>query len=178
MGPWGAVIMGFFGSVFFAVASVIAAGWKTAYLAIPVLVFAAIATVSWRLIRHAPPGAYEPDARTGKIIARSTMAEGIGIPVVATAFGITGHPGLILPGIAAVVGLHFLPMGHGIPFRPFAVIAWALLLAAAAGFLLQPPDGAVFAGLAASLALWAASAFALTRKPALRPAPAQAGALS
>jgi hypothetical protein len=77
------------------------------------------------------------------------------------ALGVTGHPDLVLPGIAAVVGLHFLPMGYFIPFRPFAVIAWLLLLAAAAGMVLRQPDGAVFAGIAAALALWAASALAL-----------------
>jgi predicted transcriptional regulator len=43
-------------------------------------------------------------------------------------------------------------MGYFIPFRPFAVIAWLLLLAAAAGMVLRQPDGAVLAGIAAALA--------------------------
>jgi hypothetical protein len=166
MGPWGALIMGFFGGFFFVCATCIPTGWKNPYLPIPLLIYAAIALAAWRLLRHASPGAYAPDDRTKKIISRSTMAEGIGIPVVSTVFGVTGHPAFILPGIAAVVGLHFLPMGHFIPFRPFSIIAWLLLLAAATGAVLRQPDGAILAGLAAALALWVASAFALTQKPA------------
>jgi hypothetical protein len=166
MGPLGALIMGFFGGVFFVAASIIAGGWDNPFLAVPVLVYAVIATVAGRRLRRASPGAYEPDLRTGRIIARATIAEGVGIPIVAMALGVTGHPDLVLPGIAAVVGLHFLPMGYFIPFRPFAVIAWLLLLAAAAGMVLRQPDGAVLAGIAAALALWAASALALA-SPAL-----------
>ncbi len=166
MGPWGALIMGFFGGVFFAAATCIATGWKNPYLPIPLLIYAVIALTAWRLLRNASPGAYTPDDRTVRIISRATMAEGIGIPVVSTGLGVTGHPAFILPGIAAVVGLHFLPMGYFIPFRPFAIIAWLLLLAAATGAAVRQPDGAILAGLATALALWAASAFALTRKPA------------
>jgi len=166
MGPWGALIMGFFGGIFFAAASMIGAGWKTPLLIFPVLVFAVIAGIAWRLIRYAPPGAYEPDAKAEKVISWASIAEGVGIPVVATALGITGHHNLVLPGIAVVVGLHFFPMAYAIPFRPFYALAVFLLLAAAAGFVLKQPEGAVIAGVAAALALWIASAFALGRKPA------------
>ncbi len=165
MGPWGALIMSFFGGTFFAAASVIGGGWKNPLLIIPVLVFAGIAAIAQHRIRHAPPGAFEPDARAGRIISWASTAEGVGIPVVAMALANTGHNNLVLPGIAAVVGLHFLPMAYAIPFRPFYALAVFLLLAATAGFLLKQPLGAELAGMAAALALWAASAAALGRKP-------------
>jgi hypothetical protein len=67
------------------------------------------------------------------------------------------------------MGLHFLAMGYFIPFPPFAIIAWLLLRRSATGAAVRQPDGAILAGLAATLALWAASAstsaFALTLKP-------------
>ncbi len=65
--------------------------------------------------------------------------------------------------MALVVGLHFLPMAWAIPFRPFAVLGGALLLAAAFGFGLAQPLGGAVAGFAAALALTAAALLALHR---------------
>ena len=166
MGPWGAIIMSFFGGIFFTAATVLATGWKTPLLLIPFLVFAAFATLASRRIRRAPPGAFDPDARSGKIISWASIAEGVGIPVMAMALANTGHNDLVLPGIALVVGLHFVPIAYAIPFRPFYLLAALLILAAAAGMLLKQPTGSIMAGIAASLALWLASVFALSRKPA------------
>jgi hypothetical protein len=166
MGPWGAVIMSFFGGVFFAAASVMASGWKTPLLLIPLLVFAVITTLAARRIKHAPPGSFEPDARSGRIISWASIAEGIGIPAMAMVLANTHHNDILLPGIALVVGLHFVPMAYAIPFRPFYLLAALLILAAVAGSLLKQPPGSIMAGISASLALWVASAFALSRKPA------------
>lgn len=166
MGPWGAIIMSFFGGVFFAAASVMAVGWKIPLLLTPVLVFAIFATLASCRIKHAPPGSFEPDARSGKIISWASIAEGVGIPVIAMALANTGHNDILLPGIALVVGLHFVPMAYAIPFRPFYLLAAMLILAALAGALLKQPAGSIMAGISASFALWAASTLALTRKPA------------
>jgi hypothetical protein len=163
MGPWGAVIMGFFGGVFFAAACVVGGGWREPLLVVPVVVFVGIGAMARRRIARAAPGGFGRDARTRRIIRWATIAEGVGIAVVSAGFGVSGHPSLVLPGIAAVVGLHFLPMGYGIPFRPFAVIAWLLLLAAGIGMVMRPPDGAVLAGGAAAVALWVAAGLALGR---------------
>jgi len=163
MGPWGALIMGFFGSVFFAVAGITGGLGVGPWLLLPVFLFAVIGGVAWRMIKTVPPGHYEPPARVARVIKRATMFESVGIPLVCAGLGISGHPGLALAGIALVVGLHFLMMGWGIPFRPFWVIGLALLAAAAAGFLLAPPAGAAVAGLASAVALWAAAGLALSR---------------
>jgi len=166
MGPWGALIMGFFGSVFFTAAIIMQGGWKNPFLLIPVLAFGTITAVSYRLIAHAPPGQFEPSARASKIISRSSIAEGVGIPVVILILSNTGHADLVLPGIALVVGLHFLPMAYAIPFRPYYAPAFLLLLAAAAGMWLPQPGGSILSGIMAGSSLWLAAFTALTRKPA------------
>ena len=165
MGPWGSIIMSFFGAVFLTAATVTAIGWKTPFLLIPCLAFAAIATIASHRINRAPNGRFEPDARAERLIARSSIAEGILIPVVAMTLANTGHNDLVLPGIALVVGLHFLPMAYAIPSRPFYLLAAALILAAAAGMVLHQPAGSIIAALTASLALFLASAVALSRNP-------------
>jgi hypothetical protein len=165
MGPWGAIIMSFFAGVFFTAATVLATGWKSPLLLIPFLVFAVIATLAARRIKQGLPGAFEPDARAGKIISWASIAEGVGIPAMAMLLANTGHNDIVLPDVALIVGLHFVPMAYAIPFRPFYLLTALLILAAVAGTLLKQPTGSIMAGLAASLALRLASALALTRKP-------------
>jgi len=166
MGPWGALIMGFFGGIFFEAASVIGLGWNSPFLLAPFLVIAAIAAMARRGMSRAGRQRSDPSRRAGRIIALASILEVAGIPLVALTLANTGHVNLLLPGVAVVVGLHFLPMAYAIPFRPFYVLALFLLMAAVVGMLLPQPEGSVIAGFAAACALWAASGLALTRKPA------------
>ncbi len=163
MGPWGALIMGFFGSGFFVAASVQQGGWRNPLIIAPALVFAGLALTAWRMIATAAPSAYSPSPAAEKVISRATMFEAIGVPVVAIGLANTGHAALVMPGVAAVVGLHFIPMGWAIPFRPFFGLAVAILVASGAGFALPQPTGSIVAGFIAALALWTASVLALRR---------------
>ncbi|MGB9109907.1 MAG: hypothetical protein WCC39_14590, partial [Telluria sp.] len=72
-------------------------------------------------------------------------------------------PDLLLPAIALVVGLHFLPIAHAASFRPFYILGAFLLFFAVTGFLLAAPLGGGIAGIAAALSLWLASAAAISR---------------
>ena len=163
MGPWGVLVMSFFGGSFCAWATVLAVGWHTPLLIIPVLVFVGLAAASVRKLRRSDGHIYAPSEHAKKVTSWASAAEGVGIPVVALTLANTGHQSQVLPGITAVVGLHFLPMAWAIPFRPFYASAACLLLAAALGFSLQQPAGSIIAGAAAALTLWSASFFALWR---------------
>lgn len=164
MGPWGAIIMSFFGSVFFALAVTPYA--SSGIYSVPVAIFAGAATGAWRIIRDRPAGATRPGARAERIIRWATIGEGIGIPLVAILLANTGHAGANLCGIALVVGLHFIPMAYAVPFRPFYPLAAALIVAAAIGFVLRQPLGSAVAGVGAAAGLWFASAAALRRSRA------------
>ncbi|SFS20038.1 hypothetical protein SAMN05216570_4239 [Dyella sp. OK004] len=80
-----------------------------------------------------------------------------------------GHPELVLPAIAFVVGLHFLPMAFAIPFKPFYALGVALIVASIIGGFLSPPLGGAFAGLVAGFCLWTASALAMRREMSWAP---------
>jgi hypothetical protein len=163
MGPAGAGIMGFFGAVFFIAALGPVIGWMNPLFLLPIGGFGYIAIRSNALVRRGSPAQREGTARAGKVIVWSSIGEGIGILIVVNVLANVGRADLILPGIAAVVGLHFLPMAYGIPFRAFYAVGSALLIAATLGMLLPQPTGAAVAGIAAAASLWIASAAALRR---------------
>lgn len=165
MGPWGALVMSFFGAGFATWASVLLAGWASPTLALGPLVFLAVAVVASLKIRRTAKGAYSPSPGAARVMSLSSAAEGVAIPIVALTLANTGHAKATLPGIALVVGLHFLPMAWAIPFRFFYVLAAVLIMTACAGFLFSQPGGSILVGYVAALTLWIASVLALRRGP-------------
>jgi hypothetical protein len=163
MGATGAIIMSFFGAVFTAMTLSTQFAWRGPWLALPFVVFALIALAAWSVARRPGEGvAHSPAAE--RAILWSSIGEGVGIFVAANVVINLGHREFLLPSIALVVGLHFLPMAHAIPFRPFYVLGGALLAIAASGFVLHPPLGAEIAGGSAALVLWVAALIAVQRE--------------
>lgn len=162
MGASGAIIMSFFGAVFAAMTLAMPLGRSGAVLFLPFAVFAVIAVVAVRTMRRKEQTPAR-SARKDRVIMWSSAAEGIGIFIAANVVINLGRPELLLPAIALIVGLHFLPMAHLIPFRPFYALAGALLVAAALGFVLHQPIGAGIAGFVAAFILWTAALLALQR---------------
>lgn len=162
MGPWGGIIMGFFGSVdlIWALSPYTV---RPIACAVAIAAFVVIATAARRRLRGEPAAVMRPDARAQRIIRWASIAEGVGIPLVATALANTGHGDAVLCGIGLVVGLHFLPMAYAIPFPSFYALAAAIVLAAAVGFALPQPLGSAVAGVGAAAALYIAAVAALRR---------------
>jgi hypothetical protein len=159
MGAWGAIIMGFFGAVFAALSLDWSGPAKFAPFAVTALIWA-IAAV---LLRR--PGASPTLTKQGeRVIQYSSAAEGVGLFLAGNLVTNLGHPEWLLPSMAAVVGLHFLPMAYWLPFKPFGALGVALLFAAGAGFALSDSVGPMVAGLTAAASLWVASLLALQRE--------------
>lgn len=162
MGGWGAIIMGFFGSVFAALTLSLQYHVTGAALAIPFVVFAAIGLAAAYVLRS-PGVGIAPSERAGRVIMWSSIGEGVGLFVAANLVMNLHRPDLLLPAMALVVGLHFLPIAYAAPFRPFYVLGGALILAAIAGFILRGPVAGSVVGLAAAVALWTAATLAIRR---------------
>jgi len=162
MGSTGAVIMGFFAGIFYILGLGPAIGWTNPLLLMPIAILGIIVTRVIVLSRRGSANLASPRAET--VFMWSTVGEGIGIMIVVGVLVILGHHDLILPGIAAVVGLHFVPIAYAIPFRPFYAVAAGLLVAATIGFLAGQPAGSELAGVAGAAALWIASFTALQRE--------------
>jgi hypothetical protein len=156
--------MSFFGAVFFVAAIVPETGWRTPLLLVPCIAFAVFSIAAIRRLRSATPQTADENPRSDRIISWATVGEGVAIPVMIVAVDNTGHPGLVLPGIALIVGLHFLPMAYAIPFPRFYALGGSLIVAAALGAVLPAPVGWIVSGLSASAALWMASVVALRRQ--------------
>jgi hypothetical protein len=174
MSAWGALIMSFFGAVFVALTLYWQLHLTGPLLALPFLGFALIALAAALVIRQPGTGVLLPP-KAEKAVMWATIGEGVGLFLAAN-FAINLHrQDLLLPAMALVVGLHFLPIGLAAAFRPFLLLGGALILAAVAGFLLGAPTGGEVAGLAAALALWTASMLAILRdRRAKRQSPAAA----
>jgi hypothetical protein len=162
MGGWGAIIMGFFGSVFAALTLCLQYHVAGAALAIPFVVFAAIGLAAAYVLRS-PGAGIAPSERAGRVIMWSSIGEGVGLFVAANLVMNLHRPELLLPAMALVVGLHFLPIAYAAPFRPFYALGGALILAAIAGFILHGPAAGSVAGLTAAVALWTAATLAIRR---------------
>lgn len=162
MGAWGAMIMGFFGAMFAALT--LSWHWHVTgpALGLPFIGFALIALVAVVIIR-APGTGMVASGKAGRVIMWSTIAEGVGLFLAANIVVNLHHPDLLLPAMALIVGLHFLPIAFSAPFRPFYVLGGALIGAAMIGFVVQGPLGGEIAGLTAGAGLWVAAIVALRR---------------
>ncbi len=169
MGAAGGIIMGFFGAVFALMTLALPLGVTGSALSLPFLVFAAFAMAAGVVIKR-PGGRLSRSKQARRVIMWSTIGEVAGLFIAANLAVDLGHRELLLAASALVVGLHFLPMAYGIPFRPFYAVGLALLIAAAIGFALRDPLGSKIAGFSAAAALWTASLLAIRREVKMKAA--------
>jgi len=162
MGARGAVIMGFFGAVFAALTMYLQWQVGLIMLTLPFIVFLLIGAAAMHTMGLKGSGIVLSE-RTKKALMWSSAGEGIGIFLASNIVNNLHRPDLLLPAIAFVVGLHFLPIAHAASFRPFYMLGAFLLLSAVIGFLVAAPLGGSIAGIAAALSLWLASTTAISR---------------
>lgn len=162
VGAWGALIMGFFGAVFAALTMYWQWHVSSLVLAVPFVVFAPIALAAAHVILL-PGDGIKPSARAERVIMWSSIGEGVGLFLVSNIAINLHRPDLLLPAMALVVGLHFLPIAFAAPFKPFYLLGVALILFAIAGFILRAPVGGEVAGFMAAVGLWTAAAIAVRR---------------
>lgn len=162
MGARGALIMSFFGAVF----ASLTLYWQWhligVALALPFAGFILIGLAATYVIRS-PGTGIKPSPKEERAIMWSTIGEGVGLFLVANIVINLHRPDLLLPSMALVVGLHFLPIAFAAAFRPFYVLGAALIIASIAGFMVGVPIGGDVAGFTAAGALWIASALAIRR---------------
>ena len=174
MGARGAMVLGFFGALFAALTLYWQWHLSGPVLAVPFVVFIGICWWASRVARLPGVGVV-PSARVRRSIKYSTVAEGIGLCAAANILILFGRIDLLLPTMALIVGLHFLPIALVASFRPFYLLGTALTLSAAIGFAVRAPLGGEIAGLLSAAGLWIAAVLAVRRDLAARQAaPARA----
>ncbi len=162
VGAWGALIMGFFGAVFASMTLYWEWHLHGVALALPFLGFVLIGIAAYHVIRT-PGEGIRPSPSEERAIMWSSIGEGVGLFLAANIVMNLHRPDLLLPSMALVVGLHFLPIAFAAGFRPFYGLGMALIVAAIMGFVIEAPTGGEVAGFMAAVALWLASGMALRR---------------
>lgn len=154
--------MSFFGAVF----ASLTLYWQWhvigGVLALPFLGFVLIGLAASYVIRL-PGDGIKPSQKEERTIIWSSIGEGIGLFLISNIVINLHRPDLLLPSMALIVGLHFLPIAVTTGLRPFYILGVALVAAAIAGFVLRFPTGGEVAGLMAAGALWFASGSAVRR---------------
>ncbi|MFF5895422.1 hypothetical protein ACFY8O_05770 [Streptomyces argenteolus] len=133
------------------------AGLAVEIVAVPVT--AAAIVLAYRKGAAPSPRLVDLPANWARSVGIVNVAELVAVLAVIAASRASGHPGVIPPALALVVGLHFVPLARLYDQGQYRGTAAALCLVAVAGFALAAagvPDGSVRAvvGCAAALTLW------------------------
>lgn len=91
----------------------------------------------------------------GRAVGIATAIEGVAIFLVANVLFNLNMPTLLLPAIAIIVGLHFIPLARWIPVPLYYRTGAGLIAVGLAAALLPPQDRAIATGVAAAAVLWA-----------------------
>ena len=174
MGAWGAIIMSFFGAVFAALTLNVGWGVSGAADVAPFALFAVIGMASGFVLRLPGPG-ITPSEMASRVIMWSSIAEGVGLFIAANLVTNLHHSEYLLPAMALIVGLHFLPIAWAAAFTPFYALGAGLLVSSLAGFALGAPAGGEIAGAASAVCLWIAAILAVVRDWRARTGPGQTG---
>ena len=131
-------------------------------LAIPFVAFALIGLAAVCVIRL-PGNGIKPSEKAERAIMWSSIGEGVGLFLASNIVINLHRPDLLLPAMALVVGLHFLPIAFAAAFRPFYILGTALIVFASVGFAVRAPAGGGIAGFMAAAGLWVAASIAVHR---------------
>jgi hypothetical protein len=163
MGFWGALIMSVFGTVFMMFSVGLLNDAHGAFLALPVLLLVVFLAYLFQ-VRRGLKAIHRLSEKASKVVTWCSVGEGVGILLAVNVVRNISHPDWVLPAIAFVVGLHFLPMAFAIPFKAFYALGALLIAGSIIGVLLPQPMGAAMAGLVAGFGLWVAAVLAIRRE--------------
>jgi len=163
VGASGAIIMSFFGAVFGSLTLLLQLKWTGLKLGLPFVGFVAIAIAAIWAIRL-PGIRFRRPEGAAQAMLWSSIGEGVGLFLVGNLLPNIGHGELLLPAMALIVGLHFIPIAYWSPFPPLYVLATVIIVAGGLGLWLNQPMGGMFAGFTAAAALAVASVAAVQRE--------------
>lgn len=126
----------------------------------PIVSIAMILVARWRL-KNTPPASDAMVARRRRIIGWALGGEGLAIAVVSHLMVKAGLIAFIVPAVAIIVGLHFLPLAKLFKVKIYYVAGVLITLAGIAGLAVDAPHRALVTGLSAAALLWLTCAYRL-----------------
>lgn len=162
MGASGAVVMSFFGALFASLTILLQSEGSGLAVGLPFIAFVLIAVAAATVVKM--PGRFEKPDGSGRVIMWSSIGEGTALFIVNEALINLGRADLILPAMASIVGLHFVPIAYWAPFKQLYALAIVMMAAGVMGLLLAQPVGGTIAGFTAASTLTIASIAAVWRE--------------
>lgn len=107
-----------------------------------------------RRLRGAPARPPEEAKRVGRIVGWAAGGEGLAIAVVYNLLILNGQRALVLPAIAIIVGLHFLPLAVLLKVRIYYATALLITLVGLAGLVIDAAHRGLMTGLPVAGLLW------------------------
>lgn len=158
----GGIILSFFGSLFAATTMYWQLHIFSNALAVPYVVFVGIGLLAAYVIRLPGNGIILSDT-VKRAVMWSSLAEGAGIFLAANIVINLHRPEWLLPAIALIVGLHFLPIAFASAFPVLYALASVMIFSSVVGALVPAPAGGEISGFTAALSLWVAALLAVHR---------------
>ncbi|MGR4865770.1 hypothetical protein [Caulobacter sp. LARHSG274] len=130
-------------------------------LAIGPMVSAAMILFARQRLKNAPAVSGDTAKRRGRIIGWAVAGEGVAIAVTSHLLVKAGLVAFVVPAVAIIVGLHFLPLAKLLSVKIYYVAGGLITLAGIAGLVVEAPHRALFTGLSAAVLLWLTCAYRL-----------------
>jgi 1-acyl-sn-glycerol-3-phosphate acyltransferase len=110
--------------------------------------------IARRRLRGVPARSPQAAKRAGRIVGWAVGGEALAMTVVGNLLAINHQTAFVLPAMAIIVGLHFLPLAVLLKVRVYYATALLLILVGLAGLFLQAPLRNLVTGLSSAGLLW------------------------
>jgi hypothetical protein len=131
-------------------------------LVIGPIVSVAMMLFARRRLKDVAPASADWIARRRRIIGLAVAGEGVAIAVVSHLLVKAGLVAFVVPAVAVIVGLHFLPLAKLLKVKIYYVAGVLITLAGVAGLMVDAPHRALVTGLSSAVLLWLTCAYRLT----------------
>ncbi|QDZ06197.1 hypothetical protein FPZ24_00845 [Sphingomonas panacisoli] len=135
------------------VAAIMVGHAPTWLVVIPIAI--SLALLFWASRQPVGTGNPVEGGHVGRVVGIATGIEGVAIFVAANVLINLHLPTLVMPAIAIIVGLHFIPLARWIPVALYYRTGGALIAVGAATSFFPPEQRASATGAGAAVVLWA-----------------------
>ena len=159
MSATGAIIMSIFGAIWWIVGARATGRVSTTFYAIPAVITLALLVAALRTPASEEIVDAAEHSRRGRLVGIWSGVEGVLILLAVNVLNNIGKADYVPTAIAAIVGLHFIPLARGLPARRYYVTALMFVAVSAASVWIPEADERLWLVSAASACLlWLTSA--------------------
>jgi hypothetical protein len=159
MSASGAILMSIFGAIWWVVGAHTTGRVAFTFYAIPAVISLALIAAALRAPAAEAPADLSESSRRARLVGIWSAVEGVVILIAVIVLRNIGMDAYVATAIAAIVGLHFIPLARSLPARRFYITSLAFCAIAVGSIWIPDADQRLWLVSAASAAvLWLTSA--------------------